>query len=493
MKTRSGFISAENYAPGEESGDGQSNNVNNDEAASRSHKEEEGYDWRAKADTIMGFGKHAHRTYLTVINYHYDYVTWAEYEWMKQRGDVGYGLQAFLDWVHVYEAWENEMNNLHEGQLSEEEYDDESYLNEEEYEEEEDVHGAAIERAEKVEECNRRGKVNTGVDKRNGSMAALVTPEKTKKPRHIDEGENTNIAEDLFYRDDGEEEEEDDEDEGEAAKEEKEEQVDDSNQLTAETVMGFGRHRYDTYRMVMTQDYQYVKWVVQWVKSLDTDVNGKLNQFLEWFDSPEGRFMEMEAARNQIFTYGLHKGLTFEHVARCDPTYHSRYMYCLELNGPTLDEEMFKCLIAYITWYDGTKSLTREDRIRFNRLSRNNATSAIVLSASAAPSTVSQSTSKSVGTVNRSYTEAQVQLIAKVLAAKETGGRRAHYCVLGLAASGTQSSESEIKKAYRTLALKLHPDKNSAPYADEAFKAVGLAYATVSDPVNKRQYDMTGH
>lgn len=58
-------------------------------------------------------------------------------------------------------------------------------------------------------------------------MAALVTPEKTKKPRHIDKGENTNIAEDLFYRDDEEEEEEDDEDEGEAAKEE---QVDDCNQ-----------------------------------------------------------------------------------------------------------------------------------------------------------------------------------------------------------------------------------------------------------------------
>ena len=343
------------------------------------------------------------------------------------------------------------------------------------------THGAAIERAEKVEECNRRGKVNTGVDKRNVSMAALVTPEKTKKPRHIDEGENTNIAEDLFYRDD----EEDDEDEGDAAKKE---QVDDCNQLTAETVMGFGRHRNDTYRMVMTQDYQYV----QWGKSLKTDVNGMLKQFLEWADSPEGRYIEMEAVRNQIFTYGRHKGLTFEHVARCDPTYHSRYMYCLDKNRSSLNEERFKCLIAYITWYDGTRSLTCKDRMRFIRLSRNNATLAIVVCASAAPSTIPQSTSTSMGADSRSYTKAQVQLISKVLAAKETGGRRAHYCVLGLAVSGKQSTESEIKKAYKTLALKLHPDKNSAPYADEAFKAVGLAYATLSDPVNKRQYDMTG-
>ena len=65
-------------------------------------------------------------------------------------------------------------------------------------------------------------------------------------------------------------------------------------------------------------------------------------------------------------------------------------------------------------------------------------------------------------------------------------------CVLGLSALGTQSTKSEIKKAYRTLASKLHPDKNSAPHANEAFKAVGLAYATVSDPVKRCQYNLTG-
>ena len=37
--------------------------------------------------------------------------------------------------------------------------------------------------------------------------------------------------------------------------------------------------------------------------------------------------------------------------------------------------------------------------------------------------------------------------------------------------------------------MNLHPDKNSAPHADDAFKAVGLAYATVSDPKKRRIND----
>lgn len=94
----------------------------------------------------------------------------------------------------------------------------------------------------------------------------------------------------------------------------------------------------------------------------------------------------------------------------------------------------------------------------------------------------------STGADGRTYTDEQVSVVNEVLKAKE-GGRGAHYRVLKLDQNCT---ETEIKKAYRKLSLKVHPDKNSAPHADEAFKAVGLAYATLSDPQKREIYDRYG-
>ena len=92
------------------------------------------------------------------------------------------------------------------------------------------------------------------------------------------------------------------------------------------------------------------------------------------------------------------------------------------------------------------------------------------------------------GIGGRVYTQQQVEIVRKVLRARE-GGRGAHYRVLGVSENAT---EAELKKAYRKLALKLHPDKNSAPQADEAFKAVGLAYGTLSDSQKRTIYDRYG-
>ncbi len=96
--------------------------------------------------------------------------------------------------------------------------------------------------------------------------------------------------------------------------------------------------------------------------------------------------------------------------------------------------------------------------------------------------------SSTTGSDGRAFSDDQSKIVQEILRAKE-GGRGAHYRVLGVQST---ASESELKKAYRKRALKLHPDKNSAPHADEAFKAVGLAYATLSDPQKRSIYDTYG-
>ena len=65
-----------------------------------------------------------------------------------------------------------------------------------------------------------------------------------------------------------------------------------------------------------------------------------------------------------------------------------------------------------------------------------------------------------------------------------------YYDVLGIPKG---ASTQEIKKAYRKLALKYHPDKNAGnKAAEEKFKSISEAYAVLSDPEKKKQYDTYG-
>ena len=54
------------------------------------------------------------------------------------------------------------------------------------------------------------------------------------------------------------------------------------------------------------------------------------------------------------------------------------------------------------------------------------------------------------------------------------------------------STATEIKKAYRTLAKKYHPDMNKSPEAEEKFKEINAAYEVLGDEQKKAQYDMHG-
>ena len=69
-------------------------------------------------------------------------------------------------------------------------------------------------------------------------------------------------------------------------------------------------------------------------------------------------------------------------------------------------------------------------------------------------------------------------------------GSESYYDVLGIPRNAT---ETDIKKAYRTLAKKYHPDVCKEPGAEEKFKSINEAYSVLSDDAKRRQYDQLGH
>ncbi|KAE9602278.1 hypothetical protein Lal_00049627 [Lupinus albus] len=81
------------------------------------------------------------------------------------------------------------------------------------------------------------------------------------------------------------------------------------------------------------------------------------------------------------------------------------------------------------------------------------------------------------------YTEEQVAVV------REIRRKKNYYEILGLEKNCTVE---DVRKAYRKLSLKVHPDKNKAPGAEEAFKAVSKAFQCLSDEESRKKYGLSG-
>ncbi|MCL7030277.1 hypothetical protein MKW94_008419 [Papaver nudicaule] len=83
----------------------------------------------------------------------------------------------------------------------------------------------------------------------------------------------------------------------------------------------------------------------------------------------------------------------------------------------------------------------------------------------------------------KSYTEEQITMVRTIRKQKD------YYEILGVEKN---CSVEDVRKAYRKLSLKVHPDKNQAPGAEEAFKSVSKAFQCLSDEENRKRYDVMG-
>lgn len=99
------------------------------------------------------------------------------------------------------------------------------------------------------------------------------------------------------------------------------------------------------------------------------------------------------------------------------------------------------------------------------------------------PTVRKRQTAPKEATYTTEYTKDQLEHVKRIKKCKD------YYEILAVSKDAT---DSDIKKSYKKLALQLHPDKNKAPGAAEAFKAIGNAVAILTNVEKRKQYDMYG-
>ncbi|CAN0838682.1 Chaperone protein dnaJ 49 [Linum grandiflorum] len=97
--------------------------------------------------------------------------------------------------------------------------------------------------------------------------------------------------------------------------------------------------------------------------------------------------------------------------------------------------------------------------------------------------TAAAAASSSAASSSPTYTEEQINLVRQIKKKKD------YYEILGLEKN---CSVEDVRKAYRKLSLKVHPDKNQAPGAEDAFKAMSKAFQCLSNEESRNKYDVTG-
>ncbi|KAJ1528884.1 hypothetical protein ONE63_007253 [Megalurothrips usitatus] len=121
------------------------------------------------------------------------------------------------------------------------------------------------------------------------------------------------------------------------------------------------------------------------------------------------------------------------------------------------------------------------ERVKFTQQTGGNEGPQQRKSSSSGPTSEPSSTKKETPTAE--YNKSHVEAVKKIKKSKD------YYEILGV---DKEASESEIRKSYKKLALLIHPDKNQAPGAQEAFKVIGNAVAILTDPEKRKQYDLYG-
>lgn len=133
---------------------------------------------------------------------------------------------------------------------------------------------------------------------------------------------------------------------------------------------------------------------------------------------------------------------------------------------------------------EGSSSTSSSDSAKATG-TETHATSSSARFRSTASSSTSTNGDASASSSKATYTEAQIKLVRRVRNCKVTD----FYEILELQKT---CDENDVKKAYKKLALQLHPDKNQAPGADEAFKMVSKAFQILSDSQKRAIYDQSG-